>query len=350
MQKPANETRANHAGAACLTSIDPCTILQFVGERSLTRSIKEEARALGFDLVGVAPVVPSEYGGFYENWLAQGYAGEMVYLARPDAIAKRRDLRRIMPRVRSVVVVGQNYYQGSAETLADGQRGRVARYAWGDDYHDLMWPRLNKLGSFVEAKVGFPVTHRRYVDTGPLLERELAVRAGLGWFGKNTMLISPQLGSWLFLGELLLDLELEYDLAFGADYCGTCTRCIEACPTHCILPGRLLDASRCISYLTIELKSESVSAQLRSQIGNWVFGCDICQEVCPWNRFARRTLEPAFQPRPGLPLPELTELLTLDDEAFSRRFGASPIKRAKRRGLQRNAAVVLENLADCAGR
>ena len=346
----ANEGGRVTLGALCLTPTDPCTILRFVGERSLTQSIKDAARALGFDLVGVAPVVPSDHGGFYEDWLAQGYAGEMAYLARPDAIAKRRDPRRIMPEACSVVVVGLNYYQGSVEVLADGRWGRVARYAWGDDYHNLMWARLDKLVSFVEAKVGFPITHRRYVDTGPLLERELAVRAGLGWFGKNTMLINPQLGSWLFLGEMLLDLELEYELPIGADYCGTCTRCIEACPTHCILPGRTLDASRCISYLTIELRSESIPAQLRSHVGNWVFGCDVCQEVCPWNRFAQPTPEPAFQPRPGLPALELTELLTLDDEAFSRRFRASPIKRVKRRGLQRNAAVALENLADCAGR
>lgn len=333
-----------HALFAQLTPPTLCTILQLVGKGSLARRIKEQSRALGFDLVGVAPVEPSGYGDFYERWLAQGYAGEMAYLSRPDAVAKRRDPRLIMPEACSVVVVALNYYQGPLETPADERRGRVARYAWGDDYHDLMWARLDELAAFVKAEVGRPVAHRRYVDTGPLLERELAVRAGLGWFGKNTMLINPRLGSWLLLGELLLDLELECDLPFTADHCGTCTRCIEACPTRCILPGRTLDASRCVSYLTIEFKREGLPAELRPQMGDWVFGCDICQEVCPWNRFARATDEPAFQPRPGMPAPELAELLALDDEAFRRRFKGSPIERARRRGLQRNAAVALNNL------
>jgi epoxyqueuosine reductase len=315
-----------------------------VRRESLPQRIKEKARDLGFDLVGVAPVGPSDYGGFYENWLAQGYAGEMAYLTRPDAVAKRRDPRMIMPATRSIVVVALNYYQGAVETPADGRRGRVARYAWGDDYHDLMWARLEELAAFIQTEVGRPVGHRRYVDTGPLLEREMAVRAGLGWFGKNTMLINPRLGSWLLLGELLLDLELACDPPFTADYCGTCTRCIEACPTRCILPDRTLDASRCISYLTVELKSEDAPVKLRPQIGDWVFGCDVCQQVCPWNRFARPTEEPAFQPRSGMPALELTELLALDDEEFRRRFKDSPIRRAKRRGLQRNAAVALDNL------
>jgi epoxyqueuosine reductase len=310
----------------------------------LTQRIKEQARALGFDLVGVVPVGPSDYGDFYAWWLAQGYAGEMVYLAWPDAVAKRRDPCRVMPEARSAVVVALNYYQGPLPATLHGRRGRVARYAWGDDYHELMWSRLDALATFVEAQVGRPVAHRRYVDTGPLLERELAVRAGLGWFGKNTMLIHPRLGSWLLLGELLLDLELLYDPPFTADHCGTCTRCLAACPTGCILPGRVLDASRCISYLTIELKSAHVPAELRAQMGDWVFGCDVCQQVCPWNRFARLTQELAFQPRPGLPAPELEMLLALDETAFHQRFQGSPIKRAKRRGLQRSAAVAWENV------
>jgi epoxyqueuosine reductase len=175
------------------------------------------------------------------------------------------------------------------------------------------------------------------------LERELAVHAGLGWFGKNTMLINPRLGSWLLLGELLLDLELDYDRPFVADHCGTCTRCIQACPTACILPNRTLDASRCVSYLTIEQKSEEIPRDLRSMVGDRIFGCDVCQEVCPWNRFALATDEPAFRPRRGMPGLDLDELLALDDHGFRHRFKGSPILRAKRHGLQRNAAVALEN-------
>ncbi|UCC63576.1 MAG: tRNA epoxyqueuosine(34) reductase QueG [Anaerolineae bacterium] len=320
-----------------------------MGEYDLTRRIKDQARALGFDLVGVAPLAPSRYGDFYEAWLARGYAGDMAYLARPDAVAKRRDPRLILPEARSAVVVALNYYQGPlgsrqpGSAASNGLRGRVARYAWGDDYHDLMWYRLDALAAFIEAEVGSPVSHRRYVDTGPLLERELAVRAGLGWFGKNTMLIHPRLGSWLLLGELLLALDLAPDPPCRADHCGTCTRCIDACPTRCILPDRTLDASRCISYLTIELKRDQIPADLRPQLGPWIFGCDLCQEVCPWNRFARPTAAPAFQPRAGLPAPDLHELLALDDQTFRRRFQGSPIQRARRRGLQRNAAAALAN-------
>jgi epoxyqueuosine reductase len=312
----------------------------------ITQRIKTQAHALGFDLVGTTPLMPSAYGGFYENWLTQGCAGDMAYLARPDAVAKRRDPRLVLPQACSVVVVGKNYYQDVPEdvaTLPKAKRGRVARYAWGNDYHDVMWARLEKLAAFIEAEVGRRVSHRRYVDTGPLLERELAVRAGLGWIGKNTMLISPRIGSWLFLGELLLDLELEYDAPFHTDHCGTCTRCIDACPTGCIRPSRFLDASQCISYLTIELKSEEMPTDLRPQVGDWVFGCDICQMVCPWNRFSRPTDESEFRARPDMPALDLSELLALDDGAFLRRFQDSPIQRAKRRGLQRNATVALHN-------
>jgi epoxyqueuosine reductase len=313
--------------------------------KNLSQRIKNQALALNFDLVGITPLAPSDHGDFYERWLAQGYAGDMTYLARPEAIARRRDPRRILPGACSAVVVALNYYQGPVKTPGAGKRGRVSRYAWGDDYHELMWARLDELAAFVEGAAGRPVTQRRYVDTGPLLERELAVRAGLGWFGKNTMLINPRFGSWLFLGVLLLDLELAYDAPFEADRCGTCDRCLQACPTHCLLPGRTLDASRCISYLTIELKRADIPAALRPQVGDWVFGCDVCQEVCPWNRFAPKTTEPAFDPRPGLPRPELSELLAMDDGAFRRRFRGSPIQRAKRQGLQRNATVALDNLS-----
>jgi len=320
-----------------------------MGADGLTQRIKAQAHALGFSVVGITPATTSHHAKFFEQWLAHGFAGEMAYLTRPDAIAKRGDPRVIMPQARSVVVVALNYFQHAPNTLnsvdaqTDRKRGRVSRYAWGDDYHDLMWRRLDQLAAFVEQQVGHPVAHRRYVDTGPLLERELAVRAGLGWFGKNTMLINPRLGSWLFLGELLLDLELTADEPFSADHCGTCTRCIEACPTQCILPGRVLDASRCISYLTIEYRDTDMPPALSPLIGNWIFGCDVCQDVCPWNRFSSPTREAAFWPRPGMPAPDLAEVLALTDEDFSLRFQGSPIKRATGRGLRRNAAIALKN-------
>jgi epoxyqueuosine reductase len=322
-----------------------------MGTDELTQRIKAQARALGFDLVGVAPARQSQYASFYEGWLAQGYAGEMAYLARPDAIAKRRDLRLIMPQTRSVIVVALNYFQhrpvsDPCDGQIDRKRGRISRYAWGVDYHDIMWARLDQLAAFVEENAGQPVTHRRYVDTGPLLERELAARAGLGWFGKNTMLINPALGSWFFLGVLLLDLVLTYDEPFDVDYCGTCTRCIDACPTHCILPDRTLDASRCISYLTIEYKHPALPTALSPLLGDWIFGCDVCQEVCPWNRFSSPTHEVVFRPKPGMPALDLDEILELNDEEFLERFLDSPIKRAKGRGLRRNAAIALRNQSE----
>ncbi|MCP4515642.1 MAG: tRNA epoxyqueuosine(34) reductase QueG [Delftia sp.] len=310
----------------------------------MSQRIKDHARALGFDLVGLTPAAPSQHARFYARWLDQGYAADMAYLARPDAVAKRSDPRRIMPGARSVLMVALNYYQVQVQPPAAGQRGRVSRYAWGDDYHALMWSRLDQLADLVQIEAGKKVAQRRYVDTGPLLERELAARAGLGWFGKNTMLINPRFGSWLFLGALLLDLELDYDAPLASDRCGSCSRCIQACPTRCILPGRTLDASRCISYLTIELKRAGIPAELRPLVGDWVLGCDVCQDVCPWNRFARQTGEAAFGPRPGIPRPDLNELLALDEDEFRRRFRGSPIKRARLGGLQRNAAVALENV------
>lgn len=309
----------------------------------LTARVKEQARLLGFDLVGVTRPAPSSHADFYADWLAQGYHAEMGYLARPDAVEKRADPRRIMPEARSIVVVGMNYYPGDFPT-AEGLRGRVSRYAWGVDYHDVMWKKLGQLAEWIEEQVERSVAHRVYVDTGPLLERELAQRAGLGWIGKNTNLINPGLGSYLFLGELLLDLELEPDEPFQADRCGACTACLDACPTDALVSPRTLDARRCISYLTIEHRG-SVPEELRPLLDDWVFGCDVCQQVCPWNRrFARPTDEPAF--RDGHAMLDLLGLLALDEETFRARFRHTPLWRARRAGLLRSAAVVLGNLGD----
>jgi epoxyqueuosine reductase len=328
---------------------------------TLAERIKGKSRELAFDLVGIAPVQPMVTLGPYRRWLEKDYHGEMAYLARQEAVARRSDLRRTLSGIRSVVAVGVNYYTASLprELGDDPSRGIISSYAWGSDYHDVLTPRLRQLGAFVEAETGQPVAYRAYVDTGPLLEREIAARAGLGFVGKHTNLIHSRLGSWLFLGELLLtvqvspargllqraSLPLDKALCSGQQTgtCGRCSRCLDACPTAAFVAPYVLDARRCISYLTIELKGP-IPRELRSLIGNRIFGCDICQQVCPWNRrFARPTAEPAFQPRPDGMAPRLLDLFALDDEGFRRRFRYSPVKRSKRRGLLRNVAVALGN-------
>ncbi|MBV9108144.1 MAG: tRNA epoxyqueuosine(34) reductase QueG [Gemmatimonadetes bacterium] len=315
---------------------------------ALSARIRNRAREMGFDAVGIAPVHPSAHGGAYERWVALGMHGEMGYLSREDAVAKRKDPAVLVPGARSAVVVTLRYYvpDEDAQVTSDASRGIVARYARGDDYHELMKARLIRLQEWIAAEL-VPVGGRAYVDTGAVLERELAQRAGLGWQGKNTMLIHPRRGSYLFLGEVLLDVELDYDHPFPNDHCGTCRRCLDACPTGALL-GRdesgapVMDARRCISYLTIELKG-AIPRELRPLIGNRVYGCDICQECCPWNRFATPTNEPAFLAREGLDGPKLIEWMTMTQGEFSRRFKDSPIKRTKRRGLLRNVAVALGN-------
>jgi epoxyqueuosine reductase len=312
---------------------------------TLADHIKRLVRELGFDLVGIAPAGPAQSHDRYVDWLAHGYHGEMSYLARPDAVARRANVREVLPAARSVVVVGMNYYQPYPQShprdTGEGQGvGTVARYAWGDDYHDVIADKLRQLAAFVEAKLGHAVAHKVCVDTSAVLEREWAVRAGLGWIGKNTLLIQPTAGSWFLLGELLLELDLDCDTPLTSDHCGTCTRCIDACPTHCILPHRTLDASRCISYLTIELRGD-IPQESRVPIGNRVWGCDVCQEVCPWNRFASPTGEPAFAPRHAVL--DVRELIEMDEATFRARFANSPIRRAKREGLARNAAIVAAN-------
>jgi epoxyqueuosine reductase len=316
---------------------------------ALTQAVKREANRLGFALVGVTTPDPPPHFDVYERWLEAGRHGEMAYLATERARQRRQDPRQILPECRSILVLGIRYpspvMAEDASVSAEQPRGRVASYAWGADYHDALPERLEALAAFIESQVGHAVPHRSYTDTGPVLERELAQRAGLGWIGKNTCLIHPRLGSYFFLAELLLGVELEPDTPFTSDHCGACTRCIDACPTDCILPDRTLDARRCISYLTIELKG-AIPVELRPQLGSWVFGCDVCQQVCPWNiRFASPAGDPAFNPRIDLPTPNLLEELRLSAEEFRRKFKGSPVKRAKLRGYLRNTAVALGNAA-----
>jgi len=308
---------------------------------TLTEHIKRKAREIGLDLVGVAAAGPAQSHPHYVEWIARGHHGEMAYLARPDAIARRADVRELLPAAQSIIVVAVNYYHPFPKPFAcPTGEGRVARYAWGDDYHQIVAGKLKQLVTFIESAVGHPIAHKICVDTSAILEREWAVRAGLGWIGKNTLLIHPHIGSWLVLGELLLDLTLDYDAPFSEDRCGTCTRCIEACPARCILPGRELEARRCISYLTIELRGD-IPADLHGAIGEWVWGCDVCQEVCPWNRFARPTGEAAFTPRHARL--NLGELVAMDAQTFHTRFAHSAIRRARHAGLVRNAAIVAAN-------
>jgi epoxyqueuosine reductase len=348
---------------------------------NLTQAVKAEARRLGFELIGVTTPDPPPHAGVFQRWLEAGRQGQMAYLETERSRQRRSDPRQILPECRSILVLGARYPTPETETpggvhpfppaspnigrggedeggvvrAAEGQSdaaltGKVAAYAWGADYHDVLVERLRSLVEFIQVQVGRPVPNRWYTDTGPVMERDLAQRAGLGWIGKNTCLIHPQMGSYFLLAELLLGLDLEPDQPFAADRCGSCTRCLEACPTACILPDRTLDARRCISYLTIELKG-AIPSDLRPQMGDWVFGCDVCQQVCPWNlRFAPVPHQPpaveSFAPRPGLPLPDLVEDLSLSPQAFNRKFKGSPVKRAKRRGYLRNVAVALGNSQD----
>jgi epoxyqueuosine reductase len=306
--------------------------------------LKAQAQTAGFDLCGIAPADPSAYTEVYARWLAAGYHGAMQYLATPAARARRADPRGLFAGARSWISVACRYFTPDPPDPPAGRpSGKVARYARGaEDYHRVFDRRLHALAGWITAHAPRPCTVKVYCDTSAVLEREVAQRAGLGWIGKNTLLINPQQGSWLLLGELLTDLELGADPPAVTDHCGTCTRCIEACPTACILPERVLDATRCIAYLTIE-QAGPIPDDLAPAVGDWAFGCDICQEVCPWNeRFAVATDDPAWQPGAHAQA-DLEAWPALDDDAFRARFGRTALKRAGRAGLARNARTVLAN-------
>lgn len=301
--------------------------------------IKERARSLGFDLAGIAAAEDADTFANFENWLECGYAGEMGYMEKHAQA--RRHPASILPGVRSVIMVGMNY--GSQPSIRPSPlvTGRVARYALGRDYHDVLREKLKQLLAAVQERVP-ECRGRAVVDTAPLLERDFARRAGLGWFGKNTMLLHKRVGSYFFLGALLLDIALQPDAPHETSHCGTCTACLDACPTEAFPRAGELDARRCISYLTIELRGP-IPTELRPQMGDWIFGCDICQDVCPWNRKPPVTHEPAFAGEEYL---NLVELLSLSAEDFQQRFRGSPLTRPKRSGLLRNAAIALGNSGD----
>ena len=314
-----------------------------VPSSSLAEAIKTEAARLGFALCGITGAEPPPHHREYQRWLAEGRAGEMLYLGRQEP--KRGDLSQVLPGARSVVCVALNYSpeDGQPTATAEPGRGTVARYARFDDYHETFWARLETLLTFIQTQSP-GANGKVYCDTGPITERDLAMRAGLGWIGKHTNLISRRLGNWFFLGEIILDIPLPADTP-ETTHCGTCTRCLPACPTGAITAPYQLDARRCISYLTIELKG-SIPEDLRPLIGTRIYGCDDCLAVCPWNKFAVKSEDPAVAPRADLTAPDLLDLLALDDDGFRAKFKNSPVKRTKRRGLLRNVCVALGNLGD----
>jgi epoxyqueuosine reductase len=309
-----------------------------------SQSIKEKARELGFDLCGIAPAESFAELAFFRDWLGRGYAGEMAYL--PRSAEKREDVRRILPGARSVIVAAASYNTDRPYSTerADPSSASIARYAWGDDYHDVLKRRLDALVAWMRDAAGEPFEARSYVDTGPVQERVYAQYAGLGWIGKNTCLINAERGSWLFLSEIICTLALEPDPP-ALDQCGTCSLCLEACPTGAIVQPHVLDSTRCLSYLTIELRG-AIPEQHRPALGNHVYGCDICQEVCPFNGAPPRSADAAWQPRPALDLPRLVSLWRMPDADLRGTIKGTAMTRAKLTGLRRNLAVAIGNSGD----
>ncbi|HEV7799300.1 MAG TPA: tRNA epoxyqueuosine(34) reductase QueG [Pyrinomonadaceae bacterium] len=308
----------------------------------LTTSIKERALHEGFEKVGIvaAAALGNERNRLLE-WLSRGYHGEMRWMARDPEM--RSDPRKLFPAARSVVVVAVNYYTPAAHQN-DPTTGKVSRYAWGDDYHDVVREKLRSLLQWIQETVP-QVEGKVCVDIQPMMDKAWAARAGLGWIGKHTNLITTEYGSWVFIGELLLSIDLEYETELVADHCGSCTLCIDACPTGAITEPYVLDSNKCISYATIELRDAELPHKIAENLEGWFYGCDICQDVCPWNRFQQNTDEPRFQPREGNVNVALSEVVELTPEVYAERFRHSAMKRAKLSGLQRNAHTLRSNFS-----
>jgi epoxyqueuosine reductase len=308
-----------------------------VTRKELSLTIKQAALDVGFSAVGITSAEPfTEAADRFDAWVAHGSHGMMKYLERGSE--KRRDIKNILPSAKSILSVALNYYHPQ-KTPATGDF-KISRYAWGEDYHEVMSKMLESL--LQKIKELAPQTEGRYyVDTGPLLEKEIAERAGIGWIGKHTNVITREYGSWVFLGEIILSLELDPDIR-ASDLCGTCNKCIEACPTDAITGPYQLDATKCIPYLTIELKAENIiPTELAAKMEGWVYGCDICQDVCPWNRFEKESPLSAFAPRTENLSLDINSILSMEQEEFSKRFTYSPVKRTKLAGLKRNIKAIL---------
>ncbi|HEY9502268.1 MAG TPA: tRNA epoxyqueuosine(34) reductase QueG [Pyrinomonadaceae bacterium] len=301
---------------------------------ALSDAIKHQAYSEGFDKVGIVKAEPLfDEGRRLEEWLARGYEASMKWMLREPA--KRSNPLEFFPEAKSIIVVAANYY--TPHEHEDGSAtGKISRYAWGDDYHDVIGEKLHSLLSWIES-IGPGVKGKVCVDIQPVMDKAWAVRAGLGWLGKHTNVITPEFGSWVFIGELLLNIELEFDSERIDDHCGTCTLCIDACPTDAITEPYVLDSDKCISYATIELRSDSLPVEIESKLSGWLYGCDICQDVCPWNRFQQVSDEHRFDPRPGNVNADLAGILELEPSDYARRYRGSAMKRAKLTGLQRNA-------------
>jgi epoxyqueuosine reductase len=324
---------------SAIASVQPENKNQKLEPRALARLIRERALAEGFEKVGIVPAMPlDEERDRLREWLARGLHGQMKWMARDPEM--RTDPRKLFPAARSVIVVAKNYYT-PAQHKDDAHTGKVSRYAWGDDYHDVVGARLHSLLSWMRETVP-GVAGKVCVDIQPVMDKAWAVRAGLGWLGKHTNVITPEYGSWVFIGELLLNLELEYDTERIEDHCGSCTLCIDACPTGAITEPYVLDSNKCISYATIELRVDEIPAEVKENLDGWLYGCDICQDVCPWNRFEQVTAEARFQPRATNVNAGLSAVLELTPETYADRFRSSAMKRAKLSGLQRNARALLK--------
>lgn len=321
-----------------VTALSPAAREEETHRHELSQRIKERALAEGFEKVGIVPAQALQHeNNRLRQWLDRGYHGEMQWLARDPE--QRSDPRKLFPEARAVIVVAKNYYTPSPHSDDPGT-GKVSRYAWGDDYHDVIGSKLRSLLAWIKEEIP-TAAGKVCVDIQAMMDKAWGQRAGLGWIGKHTNLITTEYGSWVFIGELLLNVELDYDNEIVADHCGSCTLCIDACPTAAITEPYVVDSNKCISYATIELREPRIPEEVAKNLSGWLYGCDICQDVCPWNRFEQPTEEDRFQPRSGNVNASLNEVLELTPETYAERYRGSAMKRAKLHGLQRNARALL---------